>query len=209
MPRRSRIDFELGERDLGVEHVHGFHAEGARGGDVVGVVVEEDRFAGRDVHARARELVDLAVGFAHPDVGRVDDLFAQLVDREHRAPVVAELLDVVREQPDAQPALLELAHLVHDGPVHARRGLAPEAAVRVHVDRLSDDARRLLDHAFEVGRDVELTLLEEVPVGLVLDLALVLGRVGIGGDRVGDGTALDADVRGVAEEQPQQRPLRG
>ena len=100
--------------------------------------------------------------------------------------LLAELLDVVREQAEAQAARLQLADLVHDRPVHARRGLAPEAAVRLHVDRRADDARRLLDHALEVGRDVELALLEQVPVGLVLDLALRLGRVGIGGDRVGD-----------------------
>ena len=69
-------------------------------------------------------------------------------------------------------------------------------------------ARRLLDHAFEVGRDVELALLEQVPVGLVLDFAFGFGRVGIGGDRVGDRAPFDADVRRVAEEQPQQRTLR-
>ncbi len=60
----------------------------------------------------------------------------------------------------------------------------------------------------EVRGDVELTLLEQVPVGLVLDLALFFGRVGIGRDRVGDSSTLDTDVRGVAEEQAEQRTSR-
>ena len=37
---------ELGERGAtGLDEVHGLHAVGARGGDVVGVVVDEHRFA--------------------------------------------------------------------------------------------------------------------------------------------------------------------
>ncbi len=129
------------------------------------------------------ERVDLDVGLAHPDVRRVDDLLAQLVDREHGAPAVAELLHVVRQQADAESACLELADLVHDRPVHARRRLLPESAVRVHVDRLTDDRGRLFDHALEIGRDVEPTFFEEMPVGLIFDFALDFGCVGIGGDR--------------------------
>ena len=200
---------ELGEhRPRVAVEVHDTHAEFACGGDVVGVVVDEHGLLGRDAEPFARERVDLAIGFAHADVAGIDDVFAQLVDREHRPPVVAELLDVVRQQADAQPACLQLAHLVHDHPVHARCSGAPEAAVRVHVDRASEHLRRAFDNAVEVGRDVELALLEQVPVGLVFDFAFVLRGIGIGAERVGDGATLDADVVRLAEHQAEQRTAR-
>ena len=195
--------------------MHDFHAEGARGRDVVGVVVDEHRFVRRDAHARAGELVDRPFGLAHPDVARVDDLVAHL-DRKRRAPVLAEFLHVVGEQADAQAAVLQLAHLVDDHPVHTRCRAAPEPSVRVHVERPAEHRGRLLDHAFEVRRDVDRTLLEQVPVGFVTRAPRGLDRVRVGGDRIGDlvghfrgdGASLDADVVRLAEEQFEQGTLR-
>ena len=59
----------------------------------------------------------------------------------------------------------------------------------------------------EVRRDVDLALLEQVPVGLVGDLAGGLGRVGIVGHRLGDRAPFYADVVRLAEEELEQRAL--
>ena len=167
--------------------MHGLHAVRARRRDVVGVVVDEHGFGRLDAHARARELVDLALGLAHADVARVDDLFEQLVEREHRAPVLAELLHVVREQAEPEPAVLQLADLVHDHPVHARRALTARSGRTPPCrSRCRGSRARVRSSRVEVGRDVDLALLEQVPVGLVVDRAGGFGRVGIVGDRLGD-----------------------
>ena len=160
----------------------------------------------------ARELVDLALGLAHPDVARVDDLLEQLVEREHRAPVLAELLHVVGEQAEPDAAVLELADLVHDHPVHAGRALPPEAAVRVHVDLGAEDRGRAFGEPGEVRRDVDLPLLEQVPVGLVERRRPRLPRRR---DRSrstrrprGDRAPFHADVVRLAEQELEQRSLR-
>ena len=72
--------------------------ERARRCDVVEVVVEEHCRDGLHADALARQLVDARVGLAHPDLARVDDDREELVDGKGRAPRVAELLDVVRQQ---------------------------------------------------------------------------------------------------------------
>src|SRR5215212_4335174 len=75
----AELAFDLRERAPRViAEVHRFHAERAGGRDVVAVVVDEDGFLRLDAHALACEHVDLAVGLAHPDVARVDDLVEQL-----------------------------------------------------------------------------------------------------------------------------------
>ncbi len=161
----------------------------------------------RDAHARARQLVDLGLRLAHADVAGVDDLLEQLVDGDHRAPVVAELLDVVRQQTESQPARLQLADLVHHHPVDTGCGRAHEPSVRVHVDGLAEHRGRLGDDVRVVRRHVDLALLEQMPVGLVGDPARDLGRIGIVAHPLGDRTALDPDVVRLAEHQPQERTL--
>ena len=80
--------------------------------------------------------------------------------------------------------------------------------VRVHVDRASEHRRRPLDDAIEVGGDVDLALFEQMPVGLVLDLARGSAASGSAPSVFGDGAALDADVVGLAEHQAEQRTAR-
>src|SRR5438105_12354335 len=85
-------------------HEDRLDAEGPRRGDVLGVVVEEQRGLGLDTDARARQLVDARVGFAHADLARVDDDREQVFERDARTPRAAELLDVVRQQREPYPA---------------------------------------------------------------------------------------------------------
>ena len=83
--------------------------------------------------------------------------------------------------------------------MHTRCGAAPEAPVRVHVERPAEHRGRLLDHAIEVRRDVDRTLLEQMPVGLVTRAPRGLDRVRVRGDRVGD---LVRDLRGDRATRP-------
>ena len=125
--------------------------------------------------------------------------------------MLAELLHVVGEQPEPQAARLELADLVHDHPVHAGCALTPEASVRLHVDLGTEDRGRALRQPGEVGRDVDLALLEQVPVGFVADVAGGFRGVGVFrhcvGNRGGDGPAFDPDVVRLAEQELEQRAL--
>ena len=68
--------------------------------------------------------------------------------------------------------------------MHTRCGAAPEAPVRVHVERPAEHRGRLLDHAIEVRRDVDRTFLEQMPVGS--SRALPGLDAGVRGDRAGD-----------------------
>jgi hypothetical protein len=62
-------------------------AEAARGVDVAGHVVHEDRLGGRDGEQRDRQFEDGRVGLGHSDLVRVNDRVEELVEG-----VPAELL---------------------------------------------------------------------------------------------------------------------
>ena len=126
--------------------------------------------------------------------------------------MLAELLHVVGEQAEAEAAVLELADLVHDHPVHAGRALPPEPAVGLHVDLGAEDRGRAFGQPVEIRGDVDLALLEQVPVGLVDHLACRFRGVGIVrhgfGHRGGDRSPFHADVVRFAEEELEQGSLR-
>jgi hypothetical protein len=188
-----------------VAEVDRFDADGARGLDVVAVVVDEDARRRRHAEPFARQQIDARVGLPHADLTRVHDHLEQVIDWERRSPRRTELLDVVRQQTHLEPVASEAPDPVHHRPVDAERHVAGELLVGVEVDFSTDHLRCALHDARHVLVEADLAHLEAVPV------------VGDGGGALRDGAvnrvatigvALSADVRGLAEDQFQDRAGR-
>ena len=155
----------------------------------------------------ARELVDRPLGFAHADVARVDDVFAQLVDREHRAPVVAELLHVVREQPDAQAARPSArASCARPSSARPARSCARSGRTRPCRAAVPSTAGAFSTMRSKYVATSSWPFSSRCQSGSSVDLRLDrVGRATASGSSaataVGDRATLDADVVRLAEQQ--------